>query len=78
MVSYRDFKHFPDGLFSLDLNLLSTFHDMNNISFDILNDNIMKLVDKFAPIKYKYLRENHEAFVTVESHHEKVPAEKYL
>ena len=39
---------------------------MNNISFDILNDNIMKLVDKFAPIKYKYLRENHGAFVTKE------------
>ena len=51
IVSYRDFKHFPDELFSLDLNLLSTFHDMNNISFDILNDNIMKLVDKFAPIR---------------------------
>ena len=26
----------------------------------------MKLVDKFAPIKYKYLRENHGAFVTKE------------
>ena len=39
---------------------------MNNISFGILNDNIMKLVDKFAPIKYKYLRANHGAFVTKE------------
>ena len=26
----------------------------------------MKLVDKFAPIKYKYLRANHGAFVTKE------------
>ena len=34
LVSYRDFRNFPDRLFALHLNSLFAFHDMNNISFE--------------------------------------------
>ena len=66
VVSYRDFKHFSDDHFSLDLKSTLRFYDMNNISFEVLDDNIMKLVNKHAPIKYKYVRANHGAFMTKE------------
>ena len=42
------------------------FHDSQNIEFDLLNDIVMSLVNKHAPIKYKYVRANQGLFVNKE------------
>ena len=38
-------------------------YDINNISFDLLDENIMLVVNKLAPLKFKYIRVNQGAFM---------------
>ena len=66
IVAYRDFKKFSNDLFSVELNYALEFHDTLNINFDLLNDILMSLVNKHAPIKYKYMRANQGLFVNKE------------
>ena len=52
-LAYRDFKHFSHELFQSELRLILDSYD---VSFDLLDDNIMLVVNKLAPLKYKYIR----------------------
>ena len=62
-LAYRDIKHFSHELFQSELRLILDSYDVNNISFDLLDDNIMLVVNKLAPLKYKYIRANQGAFM---------------
>ena len=62
VVNYRDYKSFDTRTFKdrLELTLKST------TSFEELQKIFMDLLNKFAPLKCKYLRANHSKFMTKE------------
>ena len=51
MVFYRKYKNFRNDLFRSELvNELSNY-DINNIEYDIFLGTLLKILDKYAPIK---------------------------
>ena len=66
ILAYRDYKKFSNELFQHDLKIRLQYYDVNNISFDLLNENIMLVVNKHLPIKYKYIRANQGVFMNKE------------
>ena len=63
IISYRAYKHFSNELFQAELNLLVSFQDINNITYDKFDEIIMFLVNKHVPLKYKYIRANQGPFM---------------
>ena len=62
IVNYRDYKNFDTKAFKDRLELTIK----NTSSFEELHETFMDLLDKFAPLKSKYLRTNHSKFMSKE------------
>ena len=62
IVNYRDYKNFDTKTFKDRLELTLK----NTTSFEELQKIFMDLLNKFAPLKCKYLRANHSKFMTKE------------
>ena len=62
IVNFRDYKNFDTRVLKdrLELTLKST------TSFEELQETYMDLLNKFAPLKFKYLRANHSKIMTKE------------
>ena len=62
ILNYRDYKKFDTKVFKdrLELALKST------TSFEELQETFMDILNKFAPLKCKYLRANLSKFMTGE------------
>ena len=58
IISYRDFKHFSNELFQIELEIMLKFEDINNLDYDKFDEILMSLTNKHAPLKYKYIRAN--------------------
>ena len=63
IISYRNWKHFPNDLFLTELNFMLSFHDINNITYDNFDDMVISLVNKHIPLRYKYIRANQCPFM---------------
>ena len=62
ILNYRDYKNFDTKTFKDRLELTLK----NTTSFEELQKIFMDLLNKFAPLKCKYLRANHSKFMTKE------------
>ena len=63
IILYRDYKYFSNDLFQAELNLLICSHDINNIPYDHFDEIFMPLVNKYIPLKFKYIRANLAPFI---------------
>ena len=63
VIFYRDYKNYHNGEFRYDLteSLYST-----DISYEIFENNFIKVLNKHAPLKRKYIRGNHQPFMNKE------------
>ena len=62
-IAYRDYKKFSNDSFRNELlNELSRF-DIRNLSFEDFSKTNMKLIDRYAPIKQRYIRSNQQPFM---------------
>ena len=66
IVRYRDYKVFSNINFVRHLDSILTGYDINNIGYDNFHDICMNLLNKYVPIKYKYLRANDGPFMNKE------------
>ena len=66
IIKYRNYKNFDEGklrcLFKKRLNDFNT----DDIAVDIFKMTFLNVLNKFAPLKKKYLRANHSRFVNKE------------
>ena len=62
-VAYRDYKYFSNDTFRNELlNELSRF-DIRDLSFQNFVQTNMKLINRLAPIKQRYIRSNQQPFI---------------
>ena len=66
VVFYRKYKNFRNDLFRSELENELSNYDTNNIEYDIFLRTFLKILDKYAPMKKKYLKTNHATFMTKE------------
>ena len=66
IIKYRNYKNVDEGkfrcLFKKRLNDFNT----DDIAVDIFKMTVLNVLNKFAPLKKKYLRANHSRFVNKE------------
>ena len=60
-IQYRNYKHFHEQSFKFELNNELMKTDINNAEF---NEIFLKVLDKHAPRKQKYIRANNSNFIT--------------
>ena len=63
IVNYRDYRNFRNDEFRAELDNEILKLDINNIEYQHLNI-FIKILNKYAPMKVKYLRANHGNFMT--------------
>ena len=63
-VIHRQYKNFRSDYFRIKLENALLKYDFNNIDYDNFIKTFLTVLDKHAPMKKKYLRENHANFVT--------------
>ena len=65
-VFFRNYKKFVNFAFREALNRELLKYDLSNIDYDTSQEIIVSLLNIFESLKKKYLRANHESFVTKE------------
>ena len=65
-VFFRNYKKFDNSAFREALNRELLKYDLSNIEYDTFQESIVFLLNVYAPLKKKYLRENHASFMTKE------------
>ena len=63
IISYRDYKKFSNDKFVLELESNLSCYDLDKIKFDHFENLFMNVLDKYAPIKLKYLRANDDPYM---------------
>ena len=63
IVNYRDYRNFRNDEFWAELDEILK-HDTNNIEYQHFLNIFIEILNKHAPMKIKYLRENHGKFMT--------------
>ena len=66
IVSYRDYKKFSNDDFIEEVNFVLSDYDLSKIEFNIFEDLFMKVLNKHAPIKLKYIRANDGPYMNKE------------
>ena len=61
-IQYRNDKHFCEQSFNLELNNELLNLNINNIELEEFNEIFLKVLDKHAPRKQKYIRANNSNF----------------
>ena len=63
IIQYRNNKTFNQQLFRTELNKQLGKIDLNNGELAELLDEFLSVINKHAPIKYKYIRANHSSYL---------------
>ena len=63
-INYRDYKHFDREIFRIALIHELQKIGMQNITYDIFEATFMELLNRYAPMKIKYIRANNAPFMT--------------
>ena len=66
VVSYRKYKHFDRDKFKLEVFDKLSMQDPWTMDYKNFEDTIIDSLNKYAPLKRKYLRANHSNFITKE------------
>ena len=66
VIQYRDYKKFDYAIFSNNLRKETENLSFSELDFATLEKLSIEILDKFAPLKKKYMRANHSKFVTKE------------
>ena len=66
VVLYRKYKNFRNDVFRSELENELSNYDINNTEYDNFLGTFLKILDKYAHMKKKYLRANHATFITKE------------
>ena len=64
IITYRDYSHYSLPIFRSDLEKQLPLEVMLNMPHEIFMDIFMNVLERHAPIKFKYLRVNHSPFIT--------------
>ena len=59
VVLYQKYKNFHNNLFRSELESELSNYDINNMEYDIFLRTFLKILNKHAPMKKKYLWTNH-------------------
>ena len=63
-IQYRNYKHFHEQSFNFELNNELLKIDINNAELKEFNEIFLKVLDKHAPRKQKYIRANNSNYIT--------------
>ena len=63
---YQKYKNFRNDLFRSELENGLSNYDINSMEYDIFLGTFLKILDKYASMKKKYLRANHATFMVKE------------
>ena len=66
IISYRNFRKFSNDVFRKELISMLSHYDINNIRYEDFDDIVMLLINKHAPLKFKYIRANEGTFMSKE------------
>ena len=66
IIHYRNYKTFNANLFKEEFNNELSSIDNNNAVLVEFTNTVLSILDKYAPIKIKYIRANNSAFITKE------------
>ena len=66
VVFHRKYKNFRNDLFRSEVKNKSSNYDINHMEYDIFLRGFFKILEKYAPMKKKYLKANHATFMTKE------------
>ena len=62
VIQYRDYKKFDYAIFSNNLRKETENLSFSELDFATLEKLSIEILDKFAPLKKKYMRANHSKF----------------
>ena len=66
VIQYRDYKKFDYAVFNNNPRKQTENLNFSELDFATLRKIFIEILDKFAPLKKKYIRANHSKFVTKE------------
>ena len=66
ITQYRDYKKFDYAIFNNNLRKQTENLNFSELDFATVSKIFMEILDKFAPLKKKYIRANHSQFITKE------------
>ena len=66
IISYRDYSRYSPHIFRSDLEKALPLEIILSMPHEIFMDIFMNVLERHAPIKFKYLRINHNPFITKE------------
>ena len=66
IISYRDYSRYSPHIFRLDLDKTLPVETALSMPHDIFMELFMNVLERHAPLKFKYLRINHSPFITKE------------
>ena len=66
VIQYRDYKKFDYAIFNNNPRKQTENLNFSELDFATLRKIFIEILDKFAPLKKKYIRANHSKFVTKE------------
>ena len=63
IIQYRNYKTFNEQLFRIELDKELAKIDLNNVELAEFHNKFLSVLNKHAPIKYKYIRGNNSSFM---------------
>ena len=64
VIQYRNHKPFNEQLFRIELDKELAKIDLNNAELAEFHNEFLSVLNKHAPIKYKYIRANNSSYMT--------------
>ena len=64
IIQYRNYKTFNEQLFRIELDKELAKIDLNNAELAEFHNEFLSVLNKHAPIKYKYIRANNSSYMT--------------
>ena len=66
IIKYRNYKGFIETKYKSEITNVLDLNNHESTDIELFKNIVLKVLNKYAPIKMKYLRENHSPFVTKE------------
>ena len=63
-IQQRNYKPFNEQLFRIELDKELAKTDLNNVELAEFHNEFLSMLNKHAPIKYKYIRANNSSYMT--------------
>ena len=64
IIKYRNYKGFIETKYKSEITNVLDLNNHESTDIELFKNIVLKVLNKHAPIKMKYLRENHSPFVT--------------